>query len=479
MWRDLLFADDVGYRAARNALLAGELGLRRQMEAVAAPLNFGLCHPGGEVPRGPGPILRVCGISIARATKVSCRKMLRYIGPFQGCDQRLQGGRITAAMRILRYDIVARLIGRIYEAVLDPAHWVDFLNDLHYVFDGHALNLSLLDPSDGTLVYGAHAKCDETFVDDYRKYYSSIDPWVAEARRRNLLRPGLIALGEPIVPPNALKMTEFYNDFGRYYDSYGGVSGLFEVGQSLMALSIVQHKFGQFGLSEVGLVEALVPHLERAMQIHLRLEGVGITSAWATAAFDRLNGGVLFVSASGKLLFANKAARDILQRREGISTLRGELHAATPSETARLREAIATAIRVRDGEVRAASTTVVIQRSVDRRPLSILIAPLPRGTRLAVCETAAVAMFVTDPERSVTTEVETIRVILGLTPSEAQLAKLLAAGKSIKEAADLLTIRLETARKRLKVIFHKTDTHRQSDLVRLVLRCTMFDPSAG
>ena len=36
------------YRAARNALLASEIGLRRQMEAVAAQLRA--LPPGGEVP---------------------------------------------------------------------------------------------------------------------------------------------------------------------------------------------------------------------------------------------------------------------------------------------------------------------------------------------------------------------------------------------------------------------------------------------
>ena len=37
------------YRAARNALLASEIGLRRQMEAVAAQLRA--LPPGGEVPQ--------------------------------------------------------------------------------------------------------------------------------------------------------------------------------------------------------------------------------------------------------------------------------------------------------------------------------------------------------------------------------------------------------------------------------------------
>ena len=58
----------------------------------------------------------------------------------------------------------------------------------------------------------------------------------------------------------------------------------------------------------------------------------------------------------------------------------------------------------------------------------------------------------------------------------ARLVHCLAEGLTIKESADRLGIELETVRKRLKVIFQKTDTHRQADLVRLALLCA---PPAG
>jgi DNA-binding CsgD family transcriptional regulator len=58
----------------------------------------------------------------------------------------------------------------------------------------------------------------------------------------------------------------------------------------------------------------------------------------------------------------------------------------------------------------------------------------------------------------------------GLTPSEAKLACIIARGVPPNIAAQELKISKETARNQLKSIFAKTDTHRQSQLVALLLQ---------
>ena len=57
-----------------------------------------------------------------------------------------------------------------------------------------------------------------------------------------------------------------------------------------------------------------------------------------------------------------------------------------------------------------------------------------------------------------------------LTPSEAKLACIIARGASPNIAARELKISRETARNQLKSVFAKTDTHRQSELVALLLQ---------
>lgn len=65
---------------------------------------------------------------------------------------------------------------------------------------------------------------------------------------------------------------------------------------------------------------------------------------------------------------------------------------------------------------------------------------------------------------------EILAKTFGLTPSEARLGCIIARGAGPDTAAQELKISRETARNQLKSIFSKTGTHRQSELVALLLQ---------
>ena len=58
----------------------------------------------------------------------------------------------------------------------------------------------------------------------------------------------------------------------------------------------------------------------------------------------------------------------------------------------------------------------------------------------------------------------------GLSPRETELTLALASGETLQEHADARHISIETARAQLKACLHKLGVHRQSELVRFVLR---------
>jgi DNA-binding CsgD family transcriptional regulator len=58
----------------------------------------------------------------------------------------------------------------------------------------------------------------------------------------------------------------------------------------------------------------------------------------------------------------------------------------------------------------------------------------------------------------------------GLTPAEARLAGRIGRGETLRDAAEAEGTTFETARTRMKSIFAKTDTKRQTELALLVAR---------
>jgi DNA-binding CsgD family transcriptional regulator len=63
-----------------------------------------------------------------------------------------------------------------------------------------------------------------------------------------------------------------------------------------------------------------------------------------------------------------------------------------------------------------------------------------------------------------------LKALFDLTAAEARLAQHLARGLSVEEAAQLLNIKMTTARTQLTAVFDKTDTRRQAKLVAILSR---------
>jgi DNA-binding CsgD family transcriptional regulator len=80
------------------------------------------------------------------------------------------------------------------------------------------------------------------------------------------------------------------------------------------------------------------------------------------------------------------------------------------------------------------------------------------------------ALFIQDSERRVMSTEEGLRNLYALTPAEARLAAILTEGVSLRTSAERLGITFQTARDHLKRILSKTQTSRQSELMRLILQ---------
>jgi DNA-binding CsgD family transcriptional regulator len=81
----------------------------------------------------------------------------------------------------------------------------------------------------------------------------------------------------------------------------------------------------------------------------------------------------------------------------------------------------------------------------------------------------AAIVFVTDPDRLVVAPRSHLRDLYGLTEAEARAADAVLDARGLSDIADKLGVSLSTVRTLLQRAFEKTDTHRQSELVQLLL----------
>jgi DNA-binding CsgD family transcriptional regulator len=184
----------------------------------------------------------------------------------------------------------------------------------------------------------------------------------------------------------------------------------------------------------------------------------------AMAALDQLTLGIALLDGGGRVRYVNRIAQAIIAEGDGLSVRGGRCVAARSDDTAALRAAINRALTLREG------ASVFLARPSGKRALALLIASTSLEVPSLASSPPAALVVITDPERGCVPPKERLMQAYGLTPAEAALVRCLLQGHDVAATAEQLRITLETARTHLRRVLLKTGTHRQSDLVRLLLR---------
>jgi DNA-binding CsgD family transcriptional regulator len=108
-------------------------------------------------------------------------------------------------------------------------------------------------------------------------------------------------------------------------------------------------------------------------------------------------------------------------------------------------------------------------RPSGKDPYLVTVSPISPGAFHFTAARPAVCIVISDPELVATPAYDALKSLFGLTPSEARLALLLAKGLSMQAAAARAGVAYATARAQLTMVFRKTRTSRQSELVKLLV----------
>ena len=372
-----------------------------------------------------------------------------------------------------RGDLRLRLMEDLLAAPGSVDGWETFLRKLCDAVHGSAASLISHEFSrrDGGISVTARTATEALVA--YQNVWHSFDPWATSALAASFVS-GTVFSGEQLVSMREMRRTAFYNDFGSHYDIVQCIGGMIEVTpRAFTCVSINRsERAANFSGEDLNLLNELTPHVRRALAIHRRLDGAELMNAALSSTVDRVATGISLVTASGRVVFANAEAERIFRERDGLTVSNGELRATTPTLTDRLLSAIAAAVAIAAGETANGATSVSLPRNSDRRPLSVLVSPLPTRAVTLGREFIVAAVLITDPDQHRTPPADVLKASLGLTLAEALLVQCLASGASVAESAVRLGITVETARTRLKIVFQKTQTHRQSELVKLAIGLT-------
>jgi DNA-binding CsgD family transcriptional regulator len=365
---------------------------------------------------------------------------------------------------------ILRLIDTLYECALDVERWPVFLEAATDFFGARGAQIGHTDLLNSrlsfSLVYGY-----DWSPDHLRKYESlmSEDPRLRHFSA-NPFRPVHCRMA---LTDQELHRSRVY----REVLSVGNVE--YSLGVNLVesdrALSyflvlrdITQPRFSDVECEKLAI---LIPHLARTLRLEQALDAYDFERQVAFSALDSMALGVVVVDTHGRIHLANKLARDIDRRGDGISLVGGQLRFDGP-ENADLIGRVCDAVRELAAERSARSHVFRVARKSGAEPYPIVVSSLAAHEgRLSLkgpLDNLAVVSL-RDPDHRHETRAELLQRLYGLTNSEARLTDLIASGKTLKQGAIDLGLTEASARQYIKQVFKKTGSHGQPDLVRKVM----------
>ena len=356
----------------------------------------------------------------------------------------------------------SRVVSSIYDSAVQPEHWTATMAELHTMFG--ATGGSALVVADSVSRAPQSTTIPPDALAEYTEYYRHID-YLLEAVEAGPV--GYVHSCQELaeLQPKA----EFRMDWMRPHHLNDGLFVRLTDGPTPATWLIATEKYSEpFDTAErVQLAEALVPHFQRALRIQHDLSEATHQIRNISSAMDNVTRiGMAVVDSALAVRYLNAAAENIIRRHDGLTIRDGSFEFAHPPAAGGLRHGINAALG-QTGQVVRGTTSLLCPRPSGRRPYVIHVLPFRHVTAPLAYSRALVLIL--DPEHHPQPDGELLRRLYGLTTAEAAVAIRLMQGDGIKPIAESMCLSAGTVRTHVQHIFDKTGTHRQAELVRVLL----------
>ena len=359
-----------------------------------------------------------------------------------------------------------RLLASVYQGPMEEEPWQAFLSELQQIMAAVSVTLVLNPPSEqGRGLLRVVGGSTVEGLDRYQERLFAMDPFLS-------LKPGEVKSLMELVSPDDWFDSELYllclKPTG-LYDALG--VDLHVPGEIKAGLRVARNEGAPvFDQRDRDLIYALVPHLERALRLHVRMNIVESERDLYAGAVESLSLATIILDENGRLLSCNNMAKNLVSREPEVKIEDGYLILGDQATTKKLQSLINRILERRDSDEPAVVEAMRVPRDGDFADLGVIVRPVPSGEWSEGLSVPTVAIFISDPEYGAEAPVNIIIQLFGFTPTEAQLSLLLADGLSLDEASEALGMSRNTARTHLRSIFSKTGVSRQTLLVRLILK---------
>ena len=341
-----------------------------------------------------------------------------------------------------------------WDTALDPV--VDFLGA------DHAMIIAKAPPGEA----GAVSASARLHGADFARFLSP-EGGRLMAPLQGALSAGRVAIGSQLVSDRHFESSELYNEILRPAGGFYSVGARNEQPGSPCFVAVCRsRRAGDFQARDAAILQALLPHLAMALELHGRLRAAEQERRQFGHVLDRLDAGVILTDAGARPIFVNAYAGRLAAADGGLKLGHHGLAGATAKATQMLRAAIAA---VGAGSA-LESRRITLERPFNSPPLLLTIMPIWRfDAAVTGLGGATVAIIVKEPKNPMTAAGLDAAEAFHLTDREKEVASLIAGGHNRAQVAAALGVSEATVKTHLQNLFDKTGARRQVDLIKLLV----------
>jgi DNA-binding CsgD family transcriptional regulator/GAF domain-containing protein len=365
------------------------------------------------------------------------------------------------------WDIDGRLVAALYEAIVDEVALEQAIDAIARRLGCHSACIVSFDPLTPQAAIALSAGAfDDMAKRRYETDFAAHDPAPAAFAAAP---SGTVFASNRFLPRDYLRRSVMLHEFLRPHSIEETIGGTVSARDGRFAFFTVHRGADRadFDDDDIAGIEAILPHIDRALQLRRAFAKLETTAALLGGVIDRLSAGVVVVQGDGSVAHVNAAARAIAAREDGLRFDRKGL----PHAVDHAAERLLTQHRL-DVMSGGSGDIVRLPRRDQRQPYSLLVAPLPAGAALGADAGAqrGVLFLIHDPDMQSADTAQTIASIYRMPQGAAQVVAALMEGEDAKTYAEKRNISYETVRYHLKTAFERTGMRSQGRMMQLVTR---------
>lgn len=368
-------------------------------------------------------------------------------------------------------EVFSKLLAHLYDGHIEEDPYNTFLYEMRQSIDANFGSITMREPEgdDGGLLFVSCDQLQKTFVNDHENPYT--DRYYTSNLMTNLPW-GVITSLDECVPYSSLEQTELYRicmaPIGIYHML--GVDLRNANGQRFSVRLCRPKEAENFGAVERELLSLVSGHIQRAVANGMQLIQLDKERRLYSSTIAKQSIGIITLDERGKVVTRNAVADALIREKDGIHIVNDQIHLESPSARSKLNTFIEEVSIAQREQKPAPTNALAVDRPSGKADLEILLKPMMIDKTVEPGHTPHMIVFINEPERSYEIDTRILMSLYSLTKAEVALAKLLAEGANLDQAAQDLGIARNTARAQLRSIFAKTGVSRQSMLVSLILK---------